>query len=132
MNIISLVFGLTVYGVIKFMILGGAVAGSPPVFGALTATYEFEEIPECNELLLCLNILGTFLLNVFIFFAIIIQFFINILVYIALLITFIGSILIQTIPGAPWYINIIMLTPLTLIGVLLIFKLATKGEADTE
>lgn len=131
-NVVSLVFAITVYSVIKFMILGGGLIASPPEFGALTATYEFEEIPDCNEILLCLNVVGVALVNAFLFLATILQFIINVFVYIALLLVFLGSVSIDTIPGAPWYVNTILLTPVIMTLALITFKLATRGEADTE
>lgn len=132
MNIISLVFGITVFSVIKFMMIGGTLVASPPEFGTLTASYEFQEIPECNEIILCLNVVGVALANAFLALAFIVQLLLNITIYISLLVVFLGSVLIDTIPGAPWYVNVIMLTPLTLIVALIIFKLVVKGEVDEE
>lgn len=133
MNLAGLVFALLAYSVLKFMIIGD-VAGQPqpdiPEFGQFDTGLEFIT-PECgNPIFLCIDYLGDVIYNISTAFIKAVEFLMNVVTYFILLLVFIGSISVQTLPDAPWYVNILLLTPYTFLIALMLFKLVRKGDDE--
>lgn len=135
MRLTGLVFAIVVYSVIKFMIIG-SVDGQPapevPQYGEFDTEFEIQNIPSCNEIVLCANSILVIYSNIYNIFFTFIQFLMNVVVYVVQLIIFLGSINIQTIPDAPWYVNVILITPISFLTVMLVFKLLTFQGDDEE
>lgn len=134
MNLAGLVFALIAYSVLKFMIIGD-VGGQPqpevPEFGQFDANVDFRTIPSsCDGFTDCIEYVGDIIVNIVIGFVKLIEFIMNIIAYVVQLFIFLAQINIATIPDAPWYINILLLTPLTFLLTLLIFKLIRRGDDD--
>lgn len=152
MNLPGLVFALISFSVIKFMILNGVVAEQDqpdvPTFNsdfcpsAFTVGAEDNETngdtddcafktPTCGNIIyLCIDYLGDVIYNIGIVVILIFTFVINLIVFIFQLVVFLALISVETIPEAPWYVNIIMLTPITFLIALMIFKLFRKGDDE--
>lgn len=136
MNLPGLLFALIAYSVLKFMIIGD-IGGQPqPEVPILNQDFcplvdcGFIE-PECgNPVFLCIDYLGDVLFNVAVVVIQVFTFIVNLTVFIFQLIVFLGTVSIETIPDAPWYVNIILLTPFTFLLALIIFKLIAKGDDE--
>lgn len=129
---------LLVYSVLKFMIIGdiaGQPSFSPPEIPDFTDCglddCEFREFnPGCSSIEGCLEDLGDAFWNFGLFIIFIFTTIIKLLTLVVLLLVFIGQISVETIPDAPWYVNILLLTPLSFAIVLGIIKLIAKGDEE--
>ncbi len=144
MNTAVYLFILTAFMILKAMMIPGATASilGPPTFdtfpvdeAAFTALVSDLTIEDCNEFLLCLNvpfeIIAEAIVRVFDFFVIVVKIILNIIVFVAQLVALVIALAVTQIPGAPVYVNMLLITiPAIMLGLALInaFKPGVSAE----
>lgn len=149
MKIGQIAFIFLAYGILKFMIvnsLGTSIEGysnqgfTPPSFPTLKVCF-YDTANKtgcdttffnsnCSALDFTCSSVAAATANIAIGIYIGFLFLTKLIIYLALLIYFIASLLFSTIPDAPWYINLMILTPLILGMSLAIFRMLRSGNTS--
>lgn len=133
MNVLSLAMIFIVFTTIKVLILNDNDIEIPeipnfPQFGAV----EFITIGECDEILLCLNVVGDALYNVAVAVINIFAFIFDLLIFFVEALTILIVILITFPEKTPWYVQTISLTPIYLFVALLVYQLFRTGDSSAD